>query len=152
MTRLLRGALLAALALCLVAAGCGGDTKSNNDYVGKINKAQTDFADSITKLQSNTGTTAADGQKVFTDLSTAIDKVVADLKAVEPPDKVKDLHNQLVAEIQQVGTAVKGAGEALASKDPQKIAAAQAKFATDVGGVGPKVTKTISDINAKLQE
>ena len=89
MTRLLRGALVTALALSLVAAsGCGSDTKKKNEYVDAINKAQTTFVDGISKAQaSGTGVQAA--EQTFKNMRAAIDKVISDLKSVTPPDEVR---------------------------------------------------------------
>jgi hypothetical protein len=151
MSRLLRTLALTAAALSLVAAsGCGGDTKTNNDYVNALNKAQTDFAAGVGKIQ----TSAAPGkaQDVFTNLKASVDKVVADIKAVKPPDKVKDLHATLVGELESFGSAIDEAGNALNEKDPAKVAAAQSKFATAASSAGTKITQTIADINAKLQQ
>src|SRR5436190_24092055 len=104
MTSLLRAVAVCAATLALVAAaGCGSDTKESNDYLNAINKAQTDFADSVQKIGSSaSGSSPAEKAKnTFDSLEQAIDKVVADLKAVNPPDKVKDLHRQLVSELSQ---------------------------------------------------
>src|SRR5215212_3140886 len=156
MTSLLRAAVICAAALSLVvAAGCGGDTKSSNDYVSAINKVQTDFAADVQKVGSSSSAgsdPAAAAKKTFTDLKTAIDKVIADLKGIEAPDKVKDLHNQLIAEINDFQDQVKAAGDSLNSKDPQAIVSAQSKFATSASSLGTRISKTISDINTKLQD
>src|SRR5437763_14316266 len=125
MTRLLRAAVVTALALSLVAAGCGSDKKANN-YVDAVNKAQTDFAASINNLQkTGTGTGIQGAKDTFNALKAAIDNVVSDLKAATPPDKVKDLHNQLIDELNTLDKAVTDAGAALGTNDPQKILKAQ---------------------------
>jgi hypothetical protein len=154
MTSLIRAAGVTVVALALVvASGCGGDTKKSNDYVNAINKVQTDFAANVQKVGSAPAGSdpLASAQKTFTDLKTAIDKAIADLKSVTPPDKVKDLHGQLVSEMDQFSSEVKAAGDSLTSKDPQKILQAQSKFATDAGSIETKVTQTITQINTKLQ-
>jgi hypothetical protein len=154
MTSLLRAAVICAAALSLVvAAGCGGDTKSSNEYVSDINKVQTDFAADVQKVGSSSGGSdpAAAAKKTFADLKTAIDKVIADLKGIEAPDKVKDLHNQLIAEMNDFDTEVKAAGDSLNSADPTAIVKAQSKFATSASSLGTRISKTIGDINAKLQ-
>src|SRR3954454_2311526 len=110
MTSILRAALVTAAALSLVvASGCGSDTKKSNDYVGAINKVQTDFAANVQKVGSAPAGSdpLAAAQKTFTSLATAINKAIADLKAVSPPDKVKDLHSQLIAEMNQFAAEVK---------------------------------------------
>ena len=156
MTSLLRVAAICVAALALVAAaGCGSDTKESNDYVSEINKVQTDFANSVQKVgtSSSAGSDpAAAAKKTFSNLSSAIDKVIADLKGIDAPDKVKDLHNDLISEMEQFNSQVKSAADSLDSKDPQAILKAQSEFATSASTLGTKISKTINDINAKLQE
>ena len=147
MTRLLTG-LAIILTLGLVA--CGGDTEEKNDYVAAVNKAQTDFASSISQAPS--GASASDPGSVFDKMAASVDKVVADLKAVEPPDAVKDQHATLVSELEEFGTAIEDAGDSLSSRDPQKIASAQAEFAQKASDVGTKIGTAIQQINSELQE
>jgi hypothetical protein len=143
---------VAAFAL-VVASGCGG-TKSSNDYVSAINKVQTDFASDVQQVGKSSAAgsdPATAAKKTFTDLKTAIDKVIVDLKAIDPPDKVKELHNQLIAEMDDFDTQVKAAGDSLKANDPQAIVTAQSKFATSASALGTRISKTIGDINTKLQ-
>ena len=153
MTSLVRTAAVCLAVLSLVAvAGCGSDTKSSNQYVEAINKVQQDFANNVQKVgQSSAGSDPqAAAKKTFSDLKTAIDKVIADLQGVKPPDKVKDLHNQLISEMKEFDDQVKSAGDSLSSKDPQAILKAQTQFATSASTLGAKISKTIDDINTKL--
>lgn len=155
MIRLLRTVLVTVATLALVAAsGCGGDTKSNNEYVEAINKVQTDFADSVSKTTSvpSGGDPQEAAKTTFANLKTAIDKVIADLKGVKPPDKVKALHNELISEMQQFNAGIQKAGSALDSKDPQKLLSVQSEFAGSASTLGAKISQTIADINRKLQE
>jgi hypothetical protein len=157
MTSLGRAAIVCVAALALlVGAGCGGDAKESNDYVRAVNKVQTEFANSVQKAGSSSGSSSSDpaaaAKKTFADLNAAIDKVVSDLKAVDPPDKVKSLHNDLITEMTQFQAQVKAAGDSLSSKDPQTIVSAQSKFASSASTLGSRISKTISDINAKLQD
>jgi hypothetical protein len=155
MTSLARAVALVVAALALVVvAGCGSDTKESNNYVNAINKAQTDFANNVQKIGSASASgsdPAAAAKKTFQDLDAAINKVVADLKAVDPPDKVKDLHDQLVSELGQFESQVKKAGDSLGSGDPQAIVKAQTTFASSASSLGTQISKTINDINSKLQ-
>src|SRR3954453_49319 len=147
MTSLLRTAAICVAALSLVVTtGCGSsDTNKSNDYVKAINKVQTDFAADASKVGSAPGGSdpIASAQKTFVQLKVAINKAIADLKNVEPPDKVKDLHPKLIAEMNQFGSEVTTAGDSLKTKDPQTILKAQSKFASDAGSIETKVTQTI---------
>lgn len=153
MTSLARPAALCLAVLSLVAVGCGSSSKSTNDYVSAINKVQTDFANNVRKVGSApAGSNPAKAAKdTFTNLQAAINKAVADLKGVQPPDKVKPLHNDLVSEMTQFDNEVKAAGDSLNSKDPKTIAAAQTKFATSASSLGNRISQTISQINQKLK-
>jgi hypothetical protein len=150
MKRLARAALLAALAITLVAAGCGSDTKKNNDYVNAVNKAQTEFFNSVNTVQSGGSAQGADA--IFKNLDAATKKVIADLKAVKPPDKVKDLHNQLVAQIGEFDTAINNAAKVAKTTDPQELLKAQTQLQQETSQVGTKITNTINEINKKLQD
>src|SRR5262245_41745966 len=125
MTPLVRAVVVCAAILSLLgAAGCGSDTKESNDYVAAINKVQTDFANNVQKVgtSSEAGSDpAAAAKKTFNDLSDAIDKVIADLKDVDPPNDVKDLHNELISEMEEFNSQVGKAADSLDSKDPQAI-------------------------------
>src|SRR5437763_13167344 len=99
MTRTVRWALVTAHALSIVAAaGCGSSsTDQANKYVDALNNAQTQFANAMSKVQSTSGGVSG-AAETFKSMKVAIAKVVSDMKAVKPPDKVKDLHNRLIAE------------------------------------------------------
>jgi hypothetical protein len=154
MTSLVRAGLVSLAALALLAgAGCGSGAKSSNDYVTAINKVQTDFASNIQKVgQAPAGSDPqAAAKKTFTDLKTAIDKVIGDLQAVKAPDKVKALHNELISEMRDFDAQVKAAGDALTSKSPASIVAAQSRFARSASTLGTRISQTIDNINKKLQ-
>jgi hypothetical protein len=156
MTSLVRTAAICCSVLSLVmAAGCGGDTASKNDYVEAINKAQTDFANNVQKVgsSSNAGSDpAAAAKETFANLGTAIDKVVADLKGVEAPEDVKALHNDLISEMEEFKGQVQDAAKSLDSGDATAVLKAQSKFAQSASTLGTRISKTISDINTKLQD
>jgi ABC-type transporter Mla subunit MlaD len=141
--------------VAVVASGCGGsDTKQANDYVDSVNKAQNDFAATFDKLSSQTTSTSSAQQdrKTLDGFKQAVDKVVADLNAVTPPDKVKDLHGRLVAEISSYGTEIDKAKQAFAGNDPQAIIKAQTQLVSAVTHVSTQINATIDAINKKLRE
>jgi hypothetical protein len=146
------GACLAALSL-VAAAGCGSDTRPASDYVRAINRVQADFAKNVEKVRAAPAgrdpTTTA--RRTFRALGVAIDRVVADLRAVKPPAEVKSLHGRLIAEMGEFDTQVQAAGDALSSQSRRKILAAQSKFAAESASLGARVAKTIDAINRKLR-
>jgi hypothetical protein len=146
--------VLAALALGVVVAGCGSDNKSANAYVDAVNRAQNDFASTFDRLSSRITTTSTpqQDQKTLNGFKVAVDKVVGDLRAVEPPSKVKGLHAELVGEISGYGKEIDKAKTAFANGSPQAIIKAQTQLVTAVTKVSGQINRTIDAINKKLRE
>jgi hypothetical protein len=146
--------VLVVVAVALLISGCGSDTKSTNDYVGAVNKAQNDFAATFDRLSSRitAKSTPEEDQKTLDGFKTAVDKVVADLRAVKVPSKVKGLHAQLVGEISAYGDQIEKAKSAFADGDPQAIVKAQTALVSAVTRVSAQINKTIDAINKKLRE
>ena len=152
MRRLWPGLIVVALAL--VASGCGSDTKAANAYVDAVNRAQSDFATRFDQLsgQITSTSTAAQDRQTLDGFRQAIDKVVADFRAVKAPDKVKRLHGRLISEISAYGREIDKAKRAFSDDDPQAIVKAQADLVSAVTRVQAQINATIADINKKLRE
>jgi hypothetical protein len=146
--------VLVVVAVALLISGCGSDTKSTNDYVGAVNKAQNDFAATFDRLSSRitAKSTPEEDQKTLDGFKTAVDKVVADLRAVTVPSKVKGLHAQLVGEIAAYGDQIEKAKSAFANGDPKAIVKAQTALVGAVTRVSARINQTIDAINKKLRE
>jgi sigma54-dependent transcription regulator len=146
--------VLVVVALALVTSGCGEDTKAANNYVDAVNKAQNEFAATFDQLSAKiTSTSTAEQDRETLDgFKQAIDKVVKDFRAVKAPDKVKDLHGRLIAEISAYGKEIDKAKQAFADDQPQAIVKAQADLVSAVTRVQSQINTTISDINKKLRE
>ena len=157
MGSLLRAITVTMVAISLVvASGCGGSsTSSANDYVKQINKVQTDFANSLSASASSGTTSSSDplagAKDTFKKIDDGLNKVVAQLKGITPPDKVKSEHQQLITEISSLDQEVKKIGSTVSSGDLKKIAAAQTTFATKATQLQNQFTQTIDSINKKLQ-
>jgi hypothetical protein len=147
----MRAALV--LALCAVLlGGCGGDTKSKNDYVNKVNRAQSDFVAVVDDSESRITGDASD-KDTATQLDmirTAAAKVVVELRAIKPPDKVRDLHADLVGEAQGLVTAFRKAADAYRSGEPSKILSAKVDLSKEVTRVNAQLSATIQALNNKL--
>jgi hypothetical protein len=156
MTRLLRAAVLLVAVLALAGAtGCFGSNSDENAYVDQLNKVQNDFASSTAEALSSAPSQLngkAQAIQSLGNFETAIDKLIADLKAVDPPAKVESLHHELISKMQRFHVHVKEAVASLTSPDPQVIVAAQAQVATEALQLRTTIRKTISGINDKLQE
>jgi hypothetical protein len=146
--------VLAVLALGAVAAGCGTDNKAANDYVGAVNRAQNEFATTFDRLRSRVTSTSTpeQDQKTLDGFKGAVDKVVGRLRAVEAPDDVKGLHQQLVGEISTYGTEIEKAKRAFAEGDAKAIIKARTDFEAAVTRVASQINRTIAAINKKLRE
>jgi hypothetical protein len=148
----MRGTVMAALAVALVAGGCGGDTKTNNAYIDKVNKAQSDFVAVVDNSESRIQGNGSD-KETATQLGmiqAAAAKVVVKLRAIEPPEKVKTLHATLVKEAQGLVTAFQKASDAYASGDPAKILTAKVDLSKDIEQVNSQLNTTITQLNNKL--
>jgi len=141
------------LAFALGAAGCGGSVEKDNTYVDEVNLAQTQFASSFTRLsrEITASSTPAHDRKTLRGIQGSIDKTVSDLRAITPPDKVKDLHGELVDAIAGYGDAI-GTAEQGLSGTVAEATRAQSQLAADTGRASTQVTAAISAINQKLRE
>jgi hypothetical protein len=147
----MRAALV--LALCAVLlGGCGGDTKSKNDYVNKVNRAQSDFVAVVDDSESRITGDASDKDTAaqLDMIRTAAAKVVVELRAIKPPGKVRDLHADLVGEAQGLVTAFRKAADAYRSGEPSKILSAKVDLSKDVTRVNAQLNATIQALNNKL--
>ena len=102
--------------------------------------------------QITSTSTAAQDRRTLDGFKRAIDKVVADFRAVQAPDKVKPLHDKLIAEVSSYGVQIDNAKGAFADNDPQAIVKAQADLIAAVTKVQAQINQTIADINKKLRE
>lgn len=154
MLKLSRILLVAFAAVALIAAGCGGDTEEKNDYVDQVNKAQTEFADQVTKLSTAITSTSSSStdQKTIESYQTAVDGVVKDLEGITPPEDVKAEHQQLVDAMSTYGESVGAALEDLQGGSAQDRLKAATELQTASSTAGTQINQAIEAINKKLQE
>jgi hypothetical protein len=146
--------VLLVVVLALAVSACGSDTKASNDYVDQVNKAQNDFAATFDKLSSKITSTSSASQdrRTLDGFKQAVDKVVADLRAIEVPSKVKPLHDRLIDEISTYGKEIDKAKAAFAGNDAQAIIKAQVDLQSAVTRVSSQINQTIDAINKKLRQ
>lgn len=147
-------AALACLALAVPLAGCGEDNDTANAYVDAVNAAQTDFADTFDALQQQitTRSTPEEDARTLGRFEEAIDDVVADLRAVEAPADVEELHADLIAAIAEYGDTIAAAREEFSSDDPAEILAARTQLSTDVSETSSRINRAIDAINTELRD
>lgn len=152
----LRSAPALVLALVLaafVAAGCGGDSEEKNDYVDQVNELQLAYVDDVTALVSAAPpTTPQESAEVATELADLTEGVADDIEAVDPPEEVADLHDELVATLRDVVDQIRGAQKELASDDPQAAANAASELQAATSGAQTELNSLIDQINTTLQE
>ena len=134
-------------------AGCGGSGAEEERYVEQVNAAQESFADRFAAIQKRltTTSTAAEDRRALRDFRLATDRIVRDLRAVEPPESVDDLHDRLIAAVAGYGSEIDRARGMLSAGDPQQVIRARTELSGAVGDVSRRITAAITAINARLQ-
>lgn len=148
-TVLLLLALLAAAAL----AGCGGADEEADAYVGRVNQAQQSFADRFAAIQKRLTTTSTprEDRRALRQFRAATDTIVGDLRAIDPPERVDDLHGRLVQAVAGYGREIDRARRLLDKGDPQEASRARTELSGAVGAVSRRITAAIAAINDRLQ-
>jgi hypothetical protein len=145
--------VLLLVACALVWASCGGsDDGAGSRYVERVNKAQQDFAARVDELsQGITATSsAARDRRTLRSFEQAVDEVGGDLRAIKPPGKVRRLHTRLVDAVDGYGANVQKAADALSSKSPERLRAAQRELQQATTAFGTTLNDTIAQINDEL--
>jgi hypothetical protein len=132
-----------------IAAGCGSDTEEANDYVDQVNTLQVELINQAAETVS--GTRPADPAQVAIDLQKVFEASADDLAAIEPPEDVADLHQQLVGSVSAVGDQIGDAEQAFSSGDPQQAAQAAQDLQSTASGLQTELNGLINEINAQLQ-
>ena len=146
--------LLAAglLAVALIAAGCG-DTDEKNDYVDEVNQLQTDLVDQVTQATtSSTPTTQKEAADYAGKISDIFSRSADDFAAVDPPEDVADLHQQLVEEIRSLAQDTKKAEQTLRTGSPQEAQQALSDLQTAGNDAQSQLNSLIEEINADLHD
>lgn len=149
-----RGFAAALLAAALLASGCGGpDVEESNAYVEKVNLAQSRFAASFERLarEITRQSTAEQDSGTLQEIEKTLDRTIEDLRRIDPPERVADQHQQLVAAIAGFGESIGAAAEGLGGS-AQRAAEAQARLAAETERAGARVSGAVAAINRKLRE
>jgi RecA/RadA recombinase len=146
--------LLAAalLVIALLAAGCG-DSGEKNDYVDAVNQLQTDLVDQVTEATSDANPTT---QKQAADYAGRIADVFGnsadEFEAVDPPEDVADLHQQLVEEIRSIAADTRKAEQTLRTGSPQEAQRALTDLQTAATDAQNQLNSLIDEINTDLHD
>jgi hypothetical protein len=153
-SRVRRALAPAALAVVLLT-GCGGADErpsAGNSYVDRVNSAQERFAATVEGLSGKItpDSTAASDRQVLRGYEDAVDRVVGDLRRIDPPDEVRGEHRQLVGIMDGYGDDVRDAARRIAARDPEQVQRAQQVLTTSAASVASRINATIETINRKL--
>jgi hypothetical protein len=146
--------LILAVVAALALPACGNDdSEERNAYAGKLNRAQTDFAKSFRDLSGEIGSarTPGQGRRTLQGFETAVDGVVADLRAIRPPAGMGTLHQRLIDQIAGYGREIRTAKEAYASSSPRRILEAQTALVNATTAISGRINRTIAAINKGLR-
>lgn len=142
------------VAAALVACGDGGtSTKEKNAYAEKVNAAQTKFASTVTTVSQSEGSknSISRQRETLRRFEAAINGVVRDLRAIDPPSEVTKEHARLTAVMSGFGKAIGDANDAMSNPTPRGIEQAQQRIATATQSVNARVNAAIAAINVKLK-
>jgi hypothetical protein len=150
-----RVVVLVLVACALVFGACGGGSSSDgadSRYVERVNKAQQDFAARVDELSRGITATssAARDRRTLRSFEQAVDQVGGDLRSITPPGQVRKLHARLVAAVDGYGADVQKAADALNSKSPERLRAAQRELQQATTTFGTTLNDTIAQINKQL--
>lgn len=144
-------ASIAALALLIVPAGCGGGSSdsgsakplSRQQYDKRAGKVSQKFFTDVQRTQQKisaatdqkTRVSALDGfRKAFTDFANGIDKL-------SPPTKLKATQDRLVSKVRQSAGDIDKVKAAITAKSKAKVVAAQKALQEDVSAVRDSAQK-----------
>lgn len=144
---------LAAVALLAAALmGCGRGDEGAQAYVQGLNSAQERFATSVGRLSGAITPTSSErsDRRTLDRYRRAVDRVVGDLRAIEPPADVRGLHARLVGTLAGYGRTVHVARDALDERDPGRLRAAQRELERRTTVASTRIQGTIGAINREL--
>lgn len=143
-----RGMATAGLvALALAAGGCGGDDGAQADaYVDAVNAAQQAFATRIERIEATTDDEAALAAYV-----RASEQAAADLRAIDPPEDVADLHGRLVGGFDAFAQETAAAEDAITSGELERVLVAQQRMLRATRSQQQLIRSTMAEINQELQ-
>ena len=141
-------ALIAALAF---VAGCGKEEE--NDYVEQVNEVNDSLATTLNDATSNLDPSNPQAAGDALDSAqSAISDSADELEAIDPPEEVADLHDQLVEGTRSVADQMAEFQDALASGNPQKLIQAATAFQTSVTTTLNEQSQIVTQINDELED
>ena len=144
--RIAAGAL-AGIVLAL-AAGCGGGDDGGEQadaYVDEVNAAQQAFSDRVEQIGAG-----GDDEQALAAFSDAADQAATDIRGIEPPEEVAELHGRLVRGFDDFARETAAAEDAITSGDLDRVLAAQEDMLEATETQQRLIRTTVAQINAEL--
>ena len=148
--------LLAVLVAGLAPAACGegeGDTlEDKKAYVAKVDEVQTRFAAEVTSVttQYTARSSARRDRRTLRSFESAIDRFVAQLRAIEAPRSIRAEHTQLVAAMSGYAAEIAQANAVLSNPTTRALAEASERMRAATETVNTRLVAARNAINAKL--
>lgn len=141
--------VVAATATALLGAGCGNGEQ--NDYVDQINALQNQLVDQVTEVVSgDPPTNPRQAANVAGDLSQVFADGADEIEAVDPPEEVADLHQQLVDAIRNISDQIDTAQQAFTSGNAEEASQAAIELQNATGSAQTQLNSLIDQINAEF--
>lgn len=151
MSRLRHATIVLVAVAALGLAACDGDTAENNEYVDEVNAVSSQLLDSVSALPASGG---SPGQ-----ISSALDQVASqlgtaasDLSAIDPPEDVSDLHEDIVTDLQTLEDEATNAADEVQQGGAAAAIGVVGQFVAEANRIGAEIDSTISEINSVLQD
>ena len=143
-------AAVALIAAGALAAGCGNGEQ--NDYVDQVNEIQTQLVNDLTEASGGPVTSnPKEAAHAADEIANVFNSTADELEAVEPPEEVADLHNQLVSSLRGIGKDVTAASDAFTSGDPQQAQQAAVALTQAATQAQTQLNGIVDQINTELQ-
>jgi hypothetical protein len=141
-----------AIAAALALGACGGDGEAD-DYVDEVNQVQVELVDEVTAtVSANPPANAEQAADVAANLRDDFATTARELEAIEPPEEVAGVHDELVAAIRGLRAGIGEAERAFASGNPGRAARAASDLQAASADLQPELNRLVDEINAQLQE
>ena len=149
MTRIARiSTVLAVSAVAALAAGCGNEEQ--NDYVDQVNAIQEEIASAATQASTTSPSNAKEAADQVRQLADAYAAGADDLAAIDPPDDVADLHEQLTDQISALAGDIDKAADTIEDGKPQEAAQALSEMEAALRESQTQFNSLIDEINAEF--
>ena len=150
------GTLAVSLLLLVVPvlSACGDDTDEQNDYVDEVNRVTTDLNDELSRIPEQVSSIGNPGEaaEAFASFNEAVDSAAAQLEAIDPPEEVEELQDQLVGEVERLAAEAASVPDEIREGGPAAVIGVATGFIAEANRVSADIDATLDEINSVLQD